>query len=80
MLDKLKELFKEGLEYTHVAGILQQMANITNIIHVQYMKDGQSKNDAIDAICSMLQKHKVPAEELAKSSTPSAQGGQNSSS
>ena len=64
MLDKLKDLFKEGLEYTHVAGLLQQMANITNIVHVQYMKDGASKNEAIDHICAMLQKHKVPADQL----------------
>jgi mannitol/fructose-specific phosphotransferase system IIA component (Ntr-type) len=64
MLDKLKELFKEGLEYTHTAGILQQVANIANMIHVQYMKDGVSKNEAIDHICAMLQKHKVvPAQE-----------------
>ena len=26
MLDKIKALFKEGLEYTHTAGILQQIA------------------------------------------------------
>ena len=58
MLDKLKSLFKEGLEYTHVAGILQQVANITNIVHVQYMKDGDAKNTAIDAICELLQSHK----------------------
>jgi hypothetical protein len=31
MLDKLKDLFKEGLGYTHVAGLLQQLANINNI-------------------------------------------------
>jgi len=59
MLDKLKELFKEGLEYTHTAGILQQIANLTNIIHVQYMKDGEAKNTAIDILCAMLQTHKV---------------------
>ena len=49
MLDKIKALFKEGLEYTHTAGILQQIANIVNIVHVQYMKDSDSKNAAIDA-------------------------------
>jgi len=58
MLDTLKELFKEGLGYTHVAGLLQQLANITNIVNAQYMKDGDAKNEAIDVICAMLQAHK----------------------
>jgi hypothetical protein len=65
MLDKLKELFKEGLGYTHVAGLLQQLANITNIVNAQYMKDGDAKNAAIDLLCEMLQAHKdkiVPIE------------------
>jgi hypothetical protein len=58
MLDKLKELFKEGLGYTHVAGILQQVANIVNIVNVQYVKDSDAKNLAIDIICELLQSHK----------------------
>ena len=58
MLDELKELFKEGLGYIHVAGILQQVANLVNIVQAQYMKDGDSKNAAIDAICAILQSHK----------------------
>jgi hypothetical protein len=70
MLDKLKDLFKEGLEYTHVAGLLQQMANITNIVHVQYMKDGASKNEAIDHICAMLQKHKVVPDPVPEAPAP----------
>jgi hypothetical protein len=66
MLDTLKDLFKEGLEYTHTAGLLQQLANVLNIVNVQYMKDGDAKNTAIDLICQLLQSHKeapaVPAE------------------
>lgn len=58
MLDELKELFKDGLGYPHVAGILQQMANLVNIVHVQYMKDEDGKNTAIDVICQILQSHK----------------------
>jgi hypothetical protein len=58
MLDKLKDLFKEGLGYTHVAGILQQVANIVNIVNVQYVKDVDAKNLAIDLICDLLQSHK----------------------
>ena len=44
MLDKIKVLFKEGLEYTHTAGLLQQIANIVNIVNAQYMKDADGKN------------------------------------
>jgi hypothetical protein len=62
MLDKIKELFKEELKYTHVAGLLQQIANVVNIVNAQYMKEDQGKNAAIDAICEILQSHKdVPA-------------------
>lgn len=58
MLDALKSLFKEGLEYTHTAGLLQQIANVLNIVNGQYMKDGDGKNAAIDAVCAILQGHK----------------------
>jgi hypothetical protein len=64
MLDNLKEYFKEGLGYTHTAGILQQLANLVNIVHVQYTKDSDAKNAAIDVICALLQSHKdVPVEQ-----------------
>jgi len=65
MLDKIKDLFKEGLGYAHTAGILQQIGNMLNIVHVQYMKDGDAKNAAIDAICEILQSHKEPAAPVA---------------
>jgi hypothetical protein len=59
MLDELKNLFKDGLQYTHVAGILQQVANLANIVNPQYMKDNMdAKNTAIDLICNILQSHK----------------------
>jgi len=62
MLDEIKNLFKEGLQYTHTAGLLQQIANLTNIVNAQYMKDEDAKNTAIDLICQILQSHKdVPA-------------------
>ena len=58
MLDNLKNLFKDGLQYTHLAGVLQQIANLTNIVHSQYMNDEKGKNEAIDLICKILQSHK----------------------
>lgn len=58
MLDKMKDLFREGLGYAHTAGLLQQIGNILNMINVQYMKDADAKNAAIDILCQMLQSHK----------------------
>jgi len=58
MLDELKELFKDGLQYTHTAGLLQQVANLLNIVNAQYMKDENAKNAAIDLLCKLLQSHK----------------------
>lgn len=58
MLDELKDLFKDGLQYTHTAGLLQQISNLVNIVNTQYMKDGDAKNSAIDLVCEILQSHK----------------------
>jgi hypothetical protein len=58
MLDKISALFKEGLEYTHTAGLLQQIANVVSIVNAQYMKESSGKNAAIDSICELLQSHK----------------------
>lgn len=81
MLDKIKALFKEGLEYTHTAGLLQQIANITNIVNAQYMKDGDGKNAAIDAICELLQSHKdKPVEAQPAASIEAPKGCCNASS
>jgi hypothetical protein len=58
MLDQLKTLFKDGLQYTHTAGVLQQISNLVNIVNTQYTKDGDAKNAAIDIVCQILQSHK----------------------
>lgn len=64
MLDELKNLFQDGLQYTHTAGILQQLANLVNIVQIPYMKDVDGKNKALDLICELLQSHKEkPVEE-----------------
>ncbi len=64
MLDTIKDLFKDGLEYTHTAALLQQIAQVVNIVNAQYMKDADGKNAAIDLLCQLLQSHKdVPVVE-----------------
>jgi len=75
MLDTLKDLFKDGLGYTHTAGILQQVANLVNIVNAQYMKGEDGKNTAIDAICAILLSHKdapVVEQPVAPSEVPHA--------
>jgi hypothetical protein len=66
MLDKISNLFKTELQYTHTAGLLQQIANVLNILNAQYLKDENGKNAAIDAVCQVLQSHKdaVQPEEV----------------
>jgi hypothetical protein len=43
---------------------MKPLANITNIVNAQYMKDATGKNQAIDYICEILQSHKDTVVEL----------------
>jgi hypothetical protein len=58
MLDKLANLFKTEFQMGHMAALMNHMANIVNIFRVDFMKDGDSKNSAIDALCELLQAQK----------------------
>jgi hypothetical protein len=58
MLDTLKNFFKEGLEYTHTAAVLQQVGNLLQVFNGVYMKGENDKNAAIDVVCNILQSHK----------------------
>lgn len=66
MLTELQNLFKDGFKYTHVAGLLQQMANLVSILNNDFMKEPTGKNAAIDALCLMLQSHKDQPVECGK--------------
>lgn len=63
MLDKIKSLFKEEFQYSHMSGLLQQIDSIISLVHAQHMKDESGKNAAIDAICAILQSHKDAPKE-----------------
>ncbi len=59
MLDALKDLFKKELSFAHTSGVLNQIANLVQIVDAQYLKDGKdAKNTAIDVVCQLLQDHK----------------------
>jgi len=58
MIEELKDLFKKEFQYSHLAGILQQLQNITSIFQPQFLKDDSAKNEAIDMLCKILQSHK----------------------
>lgn len=58
MLDALKDCFKQQFQFSHMAGLINHIGNIVAIIQVEYTKDGNAKNAAIDTVCQMLQSHK----------------------
>lgn len=66
MLDKIFNLFKADFQLGHTAALMNHIANIVNIFRVDFMKDSDAKNAAIDALCELLQQQKdkpaVPAE------------------
>lgn len=76
MIDDLANLFQDGLKYTHTAGVLQQLANLVNILSTHYMKDVDAKNKALDHVCALLQAHKevAPAEPEAPCGDCNASG------
>ncbi len=58
MLDKISNLFKSEFQMGHMAVLMNHIANVVNIFRVDFMKDGDSKNAAIDAVCELLQQQK----------------------
>lgn len=67
MLDILAQTFKEPLQMTHTAGVMNQIANLNNILAVANMRDENAKNEALDVVCQFLQLQKTyPAIEQAK--------------
>lgn len=60
MLDKISSLFKAEFQMGHMAALMNHMANVVNIFRIDFMKDGDSKNAAIDALCELLQQQKDP--------------------
>jgi hypothetical protein len=58
MLDTIFNLFKEEFKLGHTAALMNHLANIANIFRVDFMKDGDAKNAAIDALCDLLQAQK----------------------
>lgn len=61
MLDQLQACFKKDFEFSHIAGLIQHIANIVAIVKVEYTKDGDAKNAAIDTVCQILQSYKDAA-------------------
>ena len=55
MLERLQQLYHKELQYSHVAGLLQQFNNVLSVLQPQFMKDETGRNDAIDILCEMLQ-------------------------
>ena len=58
MLDELLKLIKEEHGIGHLANILQEVERLAMYVNEGYLKDGNMKNAAIDAICIILQNQK----------------------
>lgn len=60
MLNTLQTLFKREFQFSHLAAVLNHVANLASICHENYFNDKNGKNAAIDSICAILQTHKDP--------------------
>jgi len=58
MLDTIAKLFKKEFQIGHMSALLNHIANIVSIFRADFMKDSDSKNAAIDALCELLQQQK----------------------
>jgi hypothetical protein len=55
MLDLLQGCFKQQFQLSHMAALMNHLANVITIVQAEYTKDKDYKNAAIDAICQILQ-------------------------
>lgn len=60
MLQIIMDAIKGELGFLHFSNITGGLASLINLIGTDYMKDGNARNAAIDAICQILQSHKTP--------------------
>lgn len=58
MLDTLRSLFKDEYQFTITSALVGYLGNINSVISDVYIKDSDSKNAAIDAVCAILQELK----------------------
>lgn len=62
MLDTLLALVKNAQgtaqPLLHVANIMATVENLAKMVSTEVLKDGSTKNAAIDIVCNMLQAHK----------------------
>jgi hypothetical protein len=58
MIDNILSHFKKDFQLGHSSALLNHIANIINIINKDFMKEADSRNAAIDALCELLQSYK----------------------
>lgn len=58
MLDNILGHFKKEFQLGHSSALLNHIANVVNIFNKDFMKDVDSKNAAIDALCDLLKTYK----------------------
>lgn len=60
MFENLIALLKSEFGAMHVTKLAVSVANLVSMVDASVLKDGSTKNAAIDALISMLQSHKDP--------------------
>ncbi len=60
MFNALFDCFKAGLGITHMTSLMNSLQQVVAHLAVDYVKDADAKDLAIDAICEMLQASKNP--------------------
>jgi hypothetical protein len=58
MLDKIQSNFKQELQFTHLAALVNHLANVFHLLQGQNMCSPQARNDALDTLASLLQQQK----------------------
>lgn len=59
MLDSLLNLLKNQAGIGHLSSILATIEQLVDNVGVDYLKDGNARDAAIDAIVQILQSHKT---------------------
>jgi len=62
MLDSLFDCFKTDRGLNIINDVLHSLTQIISYLEGEYLKDKDSKNEAIDSICEILQAHKDPVD------------------
>ena len=59
MFDTIFNAIKAELGIGHLSDIVSSFSSLVSLFGSEYMKDGNARDAAIDALCQILQQHKT---------------------